>query len=117
MKRIAITVAPFLLSACGEMSPTEQAKMEALNACSERSEALFSGMSDGSYELRFGEPKADNFRSGKDGYFVLEVPDLGPGAKSQFLWTCSGNLKSHVINLIEFDGIAKRPTGGQVWSF
>ena len=91
--------------------------MDALVACSERSDELFPQMSDGSYELRAGEPKAENLRSGKDGYFVLEIPDLGPGATSPFLWTCTGNLKNRVINFVEFDGIAKRPTGGKVWSF
>lgn len=105
------------------MTQEAQAQADAMTACIDRAATAFPGItkSDGAenaaLENRMGETTPDNWRVSSDGSFVLEAPDRSASRRSPFLFTCAGNLKQRVVQLVEFDGVTKRPSAGQVWGY
>lgn len=92
--------------------------MDAFAACMEKAEKLFPQVSnDPSLDNKAGEMKANNWRIGPDAHFVLEVPSVASDRMSQNLFTCAGNSKRRVVEMIELDGVLKRPAIGETWSY
>lgn len=102
------------------MTPEQQAETDAFVACYERSKQLFpllAAEDDEALNAKAASPEESDWRVGKDGHFVWEAKSADPKRRSPFLFTCAGNVRQRVIELIEFDGETKRPEPGQVWSF
>jgi len=94
--------------------------MEAFVVCTERLTAEFSEarqMSDADWEDSMGEDMSEVFSVDQSGQFRIQMPRKGDQPGDAPLWSCVGNTKSRQITQIEFEGQAKRPMTGQVWSY
>ena len=103
-----------MLGSCGDAPPKPAAtQAQAASACSARAQALFTGISDGAYEL-IVEPR---IRTTADGHFVFEQDGLGNPNPSKPLLVCEGNLRNRVIEAITLETDSRRAPAGQSWSF
>ena len=105
------------VTSCGDVSPAEQARYDALAACAEKSTALFQILA------VMQEPKLDEggFVDGldvqADGKFTWSVMAKSKGRPLTDTLNCSGNLNDRRIDLLEFNGVKKRPSDQEVWKY
>ena len=103
------------LSACGEMSPEEEAQMAALLACSERADSAFPVLTE--MPDTADEETSDEFRVDPAGAYVWTAKVRGKGRPLPDELICSGSLKDRTVEFIELNGVRKRPQPQEVWKF
>jgi hypothetical protein len=96
------------------MTPDEQARVDALMACSERATAAFSVITE-MPDLK-AEPTED-FRVDQNGAFVWTASEKGAGRPLSDSLRCEGNLNDRTLKLVEFNGVKKQPKTPEVWKF
>jgi hypothetical protein len=105
------------VSACGELSPQEQARMDALTACAERATALFQILA----VMQEPEPDEKGFVDGIDvrpnGDFTWSAAAKAKDRPLPDTLNCAGNLNERKIALVEFNGVRKRPSDQEVWKY
>ena len=114
-KTSVIVVGALLLAACGELSPAEQARMDALVACSDRASAAFPVLAD--IPNVAGEKATDEFRTDPMGAFNWTAKVSAKGRPLSDSLTCHGNLNGRTVEFVEFNGVKKQPQPQEVWKF
>ena len=95
------------LSACGQVS-----ELEAFVECTEKLESVLpaaKGLSDQNFSEDIGG--IGETKTNGDFNFVV------PATNGSVLWTCRGNLKSRRIDEVSFEGVVKKPSNAEYWSY
>jgi len=116
-RAVVMALAAGGLGGCGDVSPAEQARYDAMTACAEKSTALFQILA----VMQEPKPGEGGFVDGLDvrpnGDFTWSVTGKSKNRPLTDTLNCSGNLNDRKINLMEFNGVKKRPSDQEVWKY
>jgi hypothetical protein len=118
LPRLRSYIVPFgalALAGCGEMTPDEQARSDALVACAERADALFPVLKD--IPEANDDEQSGNFHVDVAGGFALTWKTQGKNRPLPDELECRGNLTGRTIEFVELNGVTKRPNPSEVWKY
>ena len=104
-------------SSCGELSPEEQARMDAVMACGEKASALFQILAVMQEPTPDEEGSVDGLDLLPKGDFTWNVTAKGKSRPLPDRLICRGNLTDRTIQAVEFNGVVKRPANQEVWKY
>jgi len=100
------------------MTPEQLAELEASFACVERADAIFpvfAQMSDTADEE--ADESSDKFHVDGSGGFVLKFKVSGKNRPLPERFECRGNLTDRTIEVVELNGVSKRPNPSEIWKY
>ena len=110
-----MAVGTLALAACGELSPAEQARTDAVLACSDWASTQFPVLKD--IPNMKDEQSADEFRVDANGAFVWIMTVRGKGRPLADRLSCRGNVNVRAVESVELNGVVKRPQAQEVWKY
>ena len=109
--------AVFVVASCGEMTPAEQARMDVELACLDKASTAFPILAELPDIETDQNGDAADFRLEPSGSFVWTATVVGKGRPLPDRFSCAGNMNERRIELVEFNGVKKRPPVQEVWKF